>query len=391
MLRLACSSILALALTPESATIADEKPSEKFMDKSLARLKHNEAVTAIAFSPDGRLLATASGREVRLWDTDTWKLVKKVTAHDKRVLCLRYSPDARRLATASLDTTVRLFDARTLKMLHVMKRHTAGVYAIDFSPDGEWMASGGADMTAQLWRTADGSHVRELLGTDKSPIPDDDLVQLAEDTGERYTYWDQARTTLRVLKGIHNVSFSLDGRMIALNSDSHSGVWFVDTAGRRNDGRVVDRDKPCKWIAFVAGDDRLAVEYSMLDEILLFELAEPAKPRYVHLPIPSSTSSMRNYCTSADRKTLVASTGRGLMFLDVATRKITRTIGVLAPPELRHTERIAKPIALAPGGRLLAGGLAQGDVVIRDVTESEPLSVIPARLDLLPFPERVSP
>ena len=256
----------------------------------------------------------------------------------------------------------------------------------------EWIASGGADMTAQLWRTADGSHVRELLGTDKSPIPRDDLVKLAEDTGERHTYWGQARTTLRVLEGIHNVSFSLDGRMIALNSDSHSGIWFVDTAGRRSDGRVVERDKPCKWIAFVAGDDRLAVEYSMLDEIIFYyELGEPAKPRYASLPIPSSTSSMRNYCTSPDRKTLVASTGRGLMFLDVATRKITRTIGVLAPPELQHTERIAKPIALAPGGRLLAAGLSRGDVVIREVTESEPLSVIPARLDLLPTPERTKP
>jgi dipeptidyl aminopeptidase/acylaminoacyl peptidase len=390
--RFARVGALVFVLAHVAVPVSAEPPKRKFVEKGLARLAHEEKVSAVAFSPDGTLLATASGREVRLWDTGAWRLVRKIEAHEKKVLCLRFFPNGRRLATGSLDATVRVLDVTTGKQLHLLAKHRAGVYAIDVSHDGKWIASGSADMTALLWRAGDGTHVRELLGADRNPIPKDAVTET--DDGERLVYWDQQKTVMRTLAGINNVRFGPDGTMLAITADTHSGVWFVDTEGKRSTTRVVKRDLPCKWIAFLAGGERMAVEYAFPGggEVVLYELVRPTV-RFVNLPIPEAKSSRRNYCTSADGRTVVASTKRGLMFLDVDTRKITKTGGVLAPPEPLRSKHIVQPIALSPNGRLLAGATDSGEVVIRDVTRGEPLSEIPNESINLPLPvlQRVSP
>ena len=72
---------------------------------------HNDAVTAVAFSPDGRHVATASAdRSVRLWEIATGHEVRRFTGHNHAVTCVTFSPDARHLLTASRDATARLWE-----------------------------------------------------------------------------------------------------------------------------------------------------------------------------------------------------------------------------------------------------------------------------------------
>ena len=108
----------------------------------------------MAFSPDGRLLATASADQtVRLWDVTTGQPHgQPLTGHTDAVYGVAFSPDGTLLATASDDQTVRLWDVATGQPHgQPLTGHTDAVEGVAFSPDGTLLASADQDKTARLW------------------------------------------------------------------------------------------------------------------------------------------------------------------------------------------------------------------------------------------------
>jgi RNA polymerase sigma factor (sigma-70 family) len=119
------------------------------------------SLTNIAFSRDGRLLAAAgwvadfatgkSNGAVFLWETASGKLVWQVEGHTNQLFGLVFSPDGKLLATASRDKTIKLWDTATGKCKQTLEGHESGVFSLAFSPDGKLLASGGLDGTVRLW------------------------------------------------------------------------------------------------------------------------------------------------------------------------------------------------------------------------------------------------
>jgi WD40 repeat protein len=157
--------------------------------------------TNVAFSPDGALLAGVNEQgEIILWETSTWQEIRRNSAaHEGIIWGLAFSPDGKTLLTGGSDSLVKLWNVSDLSEVYTFRDHRASVNAVAFSPDGTLIASASDDRTAKVWRIENYSRVASYS------IPP------------------------RILSNpprINNVTFNLDStRLISTSTDGNVYVW----------------------------------------------------------------------------------------------------------------------------------------------------------------------
>ncbi|HEY8204049.1 MAG TPA: caspase family protein [Pyrinomonadaceae bacterium] len=201
---------------------------------------HTDRVRAIAFSPDGRVLASGSSDQtVKLWEVATGALLRPLTGHTERVESVSFSSDGRLLASAGGDKTVRVWDVETGSVVRTFSDSTALFRAVVFSPDGRMVAAA-ADEKIILFETNSGTVIRKIdpqSGWIHSLAFSPDGSRLVSGS-QSIKLWDVTNGKLVREFPLSNevarsVAFSPDGKRLAAAS-SAGGPGFKATPGAVN-------------------------------------------------------------------------------------------------------------------------------------------------------------
>ena len=130
----------------------------------IREIEHGDIVNSIAFSPDGQILASATGlvpfhgeetvNSIQLWDVKTGSQLLFIPNDTGAVFSVAFSPDGKLIASGGYDTTIAIWDAQTGEKIASLEGHEGSVYSVSFSADGRYLVSGSADKTVRLWDTS---------------------------------------------------------------------------------------------------------------------------------------------------------------------------------------------------------------------------------------------
>lgn len=271
-------------------------------------------VNSLAYSPDGKILAIASGDgTIRLRDIRNGNLLATLEGHTQSVESVAFSPDGYLLVSGGWDGEIRIWDVKSGRTLKKLLGHTGGVLAVAFSPNGKYIASGSVDHTARVW-----SVERHLA--------------LMRFTGHQ----DEVTA----------VAFSPNGDTIATGSrDNTVKLWSTQTGLRLGKINLSHKDE-VETIAF-SPDGKFLASGSRDQTIKLWSLFNGREI----MSLTGHTSSVNLIAFSPNGKTLASgSYDRTIKIWDVATGQELKTL-------TGHDQQITA-IAFSPDGKTLASGSA---------------------------------
>ena len=333
---------------------------------------------SIAFSPDGSILASGHGiGMIRIWDVQTGEILKALTGHGGQVHSVAFSPDGQTLASGSSNSTIRLWDVDTGETLKTFTEHAGYVYSVAFSPDGQTLASGSSDNTIRLWDVRTGVNLKTLTGRGdvySVAFSPDGMTIAGGSRNHTIRLWDVEKgetskiLTFNVDFGyVYSVVFSPDGQTLA--SGSYDVYDYVPNVGRIHlwdveTGEILKRMTHSRSVNSVAFSPDGQTIASGSDTIRLWDVETGQTQR----SFDGHSGSIYDVWFSADGQTV---TSRGA---DNSLRVWNTTTG--GHQKILAWLNKSNGVAFHPDGQMFASGGIDNRVRLRDINTGETLHTL---------------
>ncbi len=392
------SILLSLQAIKTSITVEAENALHRSIlaSRVVFTMHHEASVWTVAYSPDGKRIATASAdKTAKIWDAATGKLLLTLVGHTDSVHVIAFSPDGKHLATASDDHTAKIWDAATGKELFTLSGHQDIVFSVAYSPDGRLVATAGTnDRTVRIWDAGTGQlkqvlqYPAPLLSVAFSP----DGTRLATGTGPgdnaspgRVVIWEmptgkeQFELSLGTSENFPSedfprVTFSPDGTRVAAAAEfvGLAIVWDLNThreLARFHQATGVEGvafSPDGKWLA-ASGTDQTGNIYDLASGAQLYSLT-------------GSASSVLTVAFSPDGTRLATGSDRGI----ASVWDLTPTWELLYIPALAKDSLGVSRMAFSPDGKHIVANQANHTTKVWEVSSGAELPLAgPAGINTL--------
>ena len=366
--------IYLISLTVSSADLSK--------DARIRLGRHTDSVNSIVFSPDGKMLASASDSVVKLWSVDNRLGMDIPKTRRSNVNSVAFSPDGRLLASASKDKTVKLWDVESRNELYTFKGHNRGVTSVAFSPDGKMLASASKDKTVKLWDVESRSEFYTFSGHDRSVTsvafsPDGKMLASASEDNTVRLWNVESKHINDYLtehsRDVYSIAFSPDGKMLASASEDNTvRLWNVED---RHYVGVLESHRGSVNAVVFSSDGRFLVSGGSDDTIKLWDVAG----RREIDTLTGHSKNVKSVAFSSNGITLASGSDDGTIFLwDLSLFGVTPDIPTVSTEQESSMAQVSRlpfrttgvpgvlaqfgpngsvyTVDLSPDGRLLASG-----------------------------------